>query len=489
MDVPQDPAGGRPATENSVKESSPITQNDTDHPQNSYMSRSSDYEAAASSQETPVDPTQSSRWTQFLLKYSDPPPEMSRGSSEPAKNTETSLVIENKYQDTRSLEICPSPILETAGNRALLPEVGCMTPVLAANALPSRRCKDHNDPGGKSKRRPKSGGNHCIYPSIWPRKSKTPLMEIAEFEAMMVKHDINFTLLRARMFLDNGHDNDAQAYVMQALEVAQRLGQEPVIARCIFWLGRIEYARGNYTDAYQHFLGARRCLGEYPEGEEDLPLYMSLFQQGLTPEVRERILLEHSKAIVAEYKKARNKHNKGEIPTRKSSRKTTKRKRSPISHDRVLRTPPSKAGKSKDPNEKKGKRNVRRPTVWLTQESEDQHIHPRDEPKKWRRQGPPSIKNIESQWEMNWLTASNKSPHRPEQSAFEFRRYPRGLATRTRLTHIFSEQPWEIIISAKEWEAMQEQKRNKRLTMGHLARERRRLGRKVLEKAKLDSKS
>ena len=71
-----------------------------------------------------------------------------------------------------------------------------------------------------------------------------------------------------------------------------------------------------------------------------------------------------------------------------------------------------------------------------------------------------------------WLKSATQGPRPTQKQSFTFRCYPRGLAPRSRRTDIFSEQPEENLLSMEEWATLQEQTKDKKVTMAYLARER-----------------
>jgi len=122
------------------------------------------------------------------------------------------------------------------------------------------------------------------------------------FEDQMRQHLVTVKLVAAENELLIDKDDEAEKLVLEALEVAKTLDYPPLEAKCKYWLGRIEYYRGNDEKALRYFMEARPCVGKYQEGVE-LQLYLSLFQPGLTKADRERILLNHDRALVAAHEK------------------------------------------------------------------------------------------------------------------------------------------------------------------------------------------
>ncbi|KAJ5102023.1 hypothetical protein NUU61_004245 [Penicillium alfredii] len=88
-------------------------------------------------------------------------------------------------------------------------------------------------------------------------------------------------LVMTMLYLKDKQTDDAEAEAKQALATAENLEEERLIARCYYWMGRIEFTRGNMATAYSHFGAAQPCIldDDYREGR-DLDFYKTLCSQG-----------------------------------------------------------------------------------------------------------------------------------------------------------------------------------------------------------------
>lgn len=240
-------------------------------------------------------------------------------------------------------------------------------------------------------------------------------------KSTLAKAEINKTLIKVSTLLNHSQDNKAEKETLQALEKAKPLNlDETSIARIKHWLGRIAYFRHKDIEAHKYFLEARPCLTERSCTEaRELPVYLSLFQQGVTEHDREEILAQHIKTITPHhgrkpYPASISKKRKAELPPPyKSTLKTTKPRDS----------------------------------------------RPVDDAEDW----PASRPTTRSA--MGW-----------DHHKFTLRVYPTGLAPRTRKTEIIGKQPWEegTMMSAKQWKIVKEKSKNRPMTMNDLAEERKR---------------
>ena len=252
----------------------------------------------------------------------------------------------------------------------------------------------------------------------------------------------------------------ARKEAQRALKIAEGLKDELSIARCNYWLGRIEFERQNMSAAHTFFKAARPCIidDEHPEGSS-LYFYLGLSKLGIGEDYRKRTLLDHNLAMI----KSVTKEPGSTYPRIEYSRK---RKRESNTWNLVLRPanrsqrtqPGSEGGKSQKPPSQ----HTNRSTIWMVRDTEDM-------PRPFKK----SIEETrESQSDgMEWLAAAQSRP-RLEQCKFSIRCYPKGLAPRTRPTTIFSEQPIENILPSHEWQALHTRFQDRRITMSYLARER-----------------
>lgn len=231
---------------------------------------------------------------------------------------------------------------------------------------------------------------------------------IAEFSEQMSRFMVSLALTNAALHLGHGQDIEAEDCALESLELAKKLNNEAASAQSIYWLGRVEYYRGNYIKAHRHFLDARPCIGEDPEGQ-DVTLFLSLFQRGITGDDRQRMIRSHYARL---------------WPVPKSS---------------VFGTPHAR----------------------LSDEMSTTESRPVESPRPAQR---------------------TKRKQTSLDSPFVFTEYPKGLAERYRPTQVIPEQSFEWIMPKSVWKTVQENWRNKSVTMSFLALEREELRRRAKEK-------
>ena len=242
---------------------------------------------------------------------------------------------------------------------------------------------------------------------------------IAEFDERMDKLEIAFALTKAVLHLDRGQDIYAEDEALQGLDLAKRRGDKATIARCTYWLGRIEYHRGNDVQAHRHFLDARPCIGVYDEGH-DVPVFLSLFQRSVTEEGRKQILRCHVKELLARctephYGSATmcvgspsdTYDSQGSSVTITSKQVRKRELGSSNVLEQVLRTS----------NKRKGEK--AKPKLWLVRDRADIYPHAGD------GRSLPDPKDSDAKRDMMWLTAAEKSDFRPQQGHFTFTMSPK----------------------------------------------------------------
>ncbi|KAJ5998332.1 hypothetical protein N7451_006142 [Penicillium sp. IBT 35674x] len=250
----------------------------------------------------------------------------------------------------------------------------------------------------------------------------------------------------------------AKQNAKRALDFAERQGNEISIARCHYWMGRIELEQGNKPSAYKSFMAARPCAMDDKSLEgSTLEHYLDCSQPGLGERYRRRVssLRSHAKlegtlATVDTYHSGNN--------------QSKKRKQVTWASELVLR-PAKPAGHTQlgSVTAKGNRRYNDRPVVWQAKNTEDA-LH---------TNSPLLIvqKDEINADGMEWLTFAKSGP-RLLQSEFTFRCYPKGLAPRTRPTEMFPEQPGENILTAENWQVLHRHFKNKRVTLTYLSFER-----------------
>ncbi|KAJ5797342.1 uncharacterized protein N7503_006638 [Penicillium pulvis] len=250
----------------------------------------------------------------------------------------------------------------------------------------------------------------------------------------------------------------AKQHAKQALDFAARQGNETSIARCNYWLGRIELEQGNIPSAYKFFMAARPCaMNDKGLEGSTLEYYLKISHPTLGEKHRRRVSPLRSHAKLEGTLTQVDTHHSG-------NNQSKKRKQFTWTSELVLR-PAKLAGHPQAGSvaAKGNRKHNNRPVVWEAENTEDAlhansplRIIPKDEI------------NADG---MEWLTVAKSGP-RLSQSKFTFRCYPKGLAPRSRPTEIFPEQPGENIIAAEKWEVLHEHFKIKRVTLAYLSLER-----------------
>lgn len=277
---------------------------------------------------------------------------------------------------------------------------------------------------------------------------------------------LNISLMLATVInrIRSKHFSQAKKEAQRALKLAKDLNSEIAIARCYYWMGRIEFEQRNMPAAHENFKAARTCVedDEYPEGQT-VEFYAGLSRSVVGEEYRKRVLRDHCHALLETA-------SKQDLSACSAVMKSNKRKRDAKTWELVLRPSShrSSGGKLGQKVEKSTENHTHGPTVWMVHETADL---PRYEDKSMdtKSKGPHSDG-------MEWRTVVRSQSHPClETRSFTLRCYPQGLAPRTRPTNIFPPQPGEIILSAQEWENLRRRAKDRTVTMGYLAREMRRM--------------
>lgn len=79
-------------------------------------------------------------------------------------------------------------------------------------------------------------------------------------EAQFDRIEISYSLGAAMDFLALKQIYHAEKQVHHALKIADHLDNELSLARCFYWLGRIDFQRRNLAAAHAHFRAARLCV-------------------------------------------------------------------------------------------------------------------------------------------------------------------------------------------------------------------------------------
>lgn len=273
------------------------------------------------------------------------------------------------------------------------------------------------------------------------------------FEKRLESLEVSFMIVTVINYIGSSNYNTARREVQKALKRAHEIGDVFLVARCFYWMGRIEFELNNLAAAYVCFKTARPCVMDevYPEGAS-VEFYLGLSRSGISEEYRKRALREHNRAIIEAWGEQ---HPADRRAVGKSNSK--KRKRDRTSWDLVLRPAPDQSRQGQS-GQRAGKA-----TVWTVHDTEDlQHYR--------RVPVEPTVKASDSNG-MEWLTA--KQSHPPlEGRRFTFRCYLQDISPRTRPTNIFPPQPCEVILTDQQSKYMQEWAKDNPVSIFNLARER-----------------
>ncbi|KAJ5497173.1 hypothetical protein N7463_009160 [Penicillium fimorum] len=117
-------------------------------------------------------------------------------------------------------------------------------------------------------------------------------------------------LLPASTFIANQNPSEAEIMVKLARKSANRSQDPLLVAKCEFWMGRVEFLHGNMSKAHQHFVKANPCAMDPKEGVEcqDLSFFLDITRHGISEDIRAARLRAHEEAIAlhVEFDKTEN---------------------------------------------------------------------------------------------------------------------------------------------------------------------------------------
>lgn len=121
---------------------------------------------------------------------------------------------------------------------------------------------------------------------------------------MYYRVEVGSYLLPASAFIANENPSGAEVMVNLARESADKSKNALLVARCEFWMGRVEFLRGNMRKAHEHFVKANPCAMDPKEGVEcqDLSFYLDVTRHGISEHTRAARLRTHEEAIAAHAK-------------------------------------------------------------------------------------------------------------------------------------------------------------------------------------------
>lgn len=275
-----------------------------------------------------------------------------------------------------------------------------------------------------------------------------------DLEQRLDRFEMSYTLTTVMSYISMEQYSEASREVGRALRIATSLAEETSIARCYYWMGRIELEKRNRPMAYKFFMDARPCFMDEDcfEGQS-LDFYLKCSRPGISE--------RHQSTPPVDYPDEVTEDKRGRNDTQHTPNfLSNKRKRKTQLWDLVLRPSHSARHTPKKPTAQS--------VAWMVKSTED--VLHRNNPLALRPKKGVSSENAQ------WLKFATPGPRPAQRQSFTFRCYPRGLAPRSRRTDIFSEQPEEHLLSMEEWATLQEKTKDKKVTMGYLARERQKHG-------------
>lgn len=121
---------------------------------------------------------------------------------------------------------------------------------------------------------------------------------------MYYRVEVGSYLLPASAFIANENPSGAEVMIKLARESANKSKNPLLVAKCEFWMGRVEFLRGNMRKAHEHFVKANPCAMDPKEGVEcqDLSFYLDVTRHGISEHTRAVRLRAHEEAIAAHAK-------------------------------------------------------------------------------------------------------------------------------------------------------------------------------------------
>ncbi|KAJ5894894.1 hypothetical protein N7495_006585 [Penicillium taxi] len=286
--------------------------------------------------------------------------------------------------------------------------------------------------------------------------SQQPMVQ-ANLDTPAAHFQISHALAMAISFIGISLLDQAMRECKGALKIAQELKHETSIARCYYWMGRIELELQNLPAAHTYFDIAKPCVMDDQNSEgTNWGFYWNLTKPTLSEDFRKRMLFYHDIGVLEDTAES----EPGLVMV--NTRTSMKRKR----EDRweyVLRSPTT-SKKSRSQSIERCQTQRGRPTVWMVGDTEDLQS-------QFRKTAIKSGKESSSKTDWEWKGTS-KNGHRFKGTQFTFRKYPKGLSSRTRPMSIFAELPDECIISADQWKFLNGTSKDLWTTMDYLAEER-----------------
>ncbi|KAI9036371.1 uncharacterized protein KD926_002025 [Aspergillus affinis] len=261
--------------------------------------------------------------------------------------------------------------------------------------------------------------------------------ELARLDRQLDQQALAHSFQRTTKNLEKKQPSKAREWVKHAKEITARLGDTDSQARCLYWLGRIDWYEGHETDAYFHFSEAAKELSRSCDEMRHITTYLEWLRPGGEKDRRRATLAQHgfhppheiTFTHVSRKKVPASSAPPHSMDFNRYSRPGVKRKREHLEPDVAIALGlPRKNGSQKQ-------REPRSRTV-MTFES-DRHVHPGDKV-DWDA---PRLHHLT--YDFSWKQPQQLPHHPPSQNVFDFCKYPKSRASRFRSHKIFTKQPWE----------------------------------------------
>lgn len=259
--------------------------------------------------------------------------------------------------------------------------------------------------------------------------------EFSSLDRQLDQQRLAHCFIRATKSLEDNLPSKARDWVTHAEEITEKLNDSDNKARCLYWLGRIDWYEGREIEAYWHFVDASKKLARGCEEMRRIPMYLEWLRPGIERDKARARLSRHGFHPPHEKQPTRVNRKKmvqsSTLPDMSYNRYSNpglKRKREHMEPDVAVAI---------DSRRKPGKKKEPRSRTIMTFES-DRHVHPGEEVNV----EPPQ--NHHLAYDFSWPETQRTGHHPPSRKKFHFSKHPKGKASRWRRSYkVFSEQPWE----------------------------------------------
>jgi hypothetical protein len=311
---------------------------------------------------------------------------------------------------------------------------------------------------------------------------------------------IKFLLRTAQVCIREKNPDEAEKHTKDAIEIAKSMPDDILVARCQFWLGRVEFFRENFKKAHAHFAAAQNSVMDDTciEGEE-VRLYMDITRHGINDEARARRLEDYQRAFDAGVRYEPSSNDSVSLKSRKRKRPVRTWKsiledpergiELPVIFSEPLRgkIPPIYDGLRPQAPKSTDVHSRVEPTLGSTEKTTQCPGSPfpslsasapaltpalAPNPVLEKPSPTPSIESVV----VNNMEVSKPyqfgTPVEPSQiNKFKFGCVHIGLSKRSRPMEIFPRQPGEIVMSERDWKSIEKRARTEIVTLDYLRRE------------------